>query len=509
MTQSDPFSTIALVANSQIRYLQIALARKLKERQHNRIHLYCKTPQEVEFYRAFNREGLFSSISNAAVLNQAVLEHDLDHDEVVANAKSYEKKIGCTYNVLAMANRHMGPGYALGGFYHPRSRQSVHTSYLQMLHGFNCQLEFWESEIASKKITSFIGGGKEICVLTRALGIPYRHLTRIRYKNRHYWVENEFRDVPQAREVFQTIKVDPGMSAEVNEPYLMVENQNRRVRADVRIGRLVLGLAYDFLKYLYWVMRGYEKAKGYYLRDRMLLRVRQRHAIRRMIGRETHSLADLDGVPFVFFPLHTEPELSLGQVSPEYYYQLGAISAISRDLPAGAILAVKEATIAAGRRPDNFYDQIIRHKNVVFLNVFEQGHEIVRKAAAVATIVGTAGFEAAVAGKPVITFGQHNSYNFLDHVMVVTAEGQLKRYLDRIFNDEIGLDKARVDGARFLEAIKAVSFDLGAFDYKNLQNFSDVEVERVYSGLLESLRMTQSNQPSLDGRQSLVAESRR
>ncbi len=509
MTQSNPLSTVALVANSQIRYLQIALAGKLKERQHSQIHLYCKTTQEVEFYREFNKEGLFSSITNAAVLNQAVLERDLDHDEVVAKARSYEKKIGCTYNVLAMANRHMGPGYALGGYYHPRSRQSVNTSYLQMLHGFNCQLEFWENEITSKRITSFIGGGKEICVLARALGIPYRHLTRIRYKNRHYWVENEFRDVPQAREAFQVIKTEQGMCAEVNEPYLMVESQNKRVRADVKISRMTRGFVYDLLKHAYWTMRGYEKAKGYYLRDRLLLRVRQRQAIRRMMGRETLGLADLNGVPFVFFPLHTEPELSLGQVSPEYYYQLGAISAISRDLPAGAVLAVKEATIAAGRRPDNFYDQIARHKNVVFLNVFEQGHEIVRKAAAVATIVGTAGFEAAIAGKPVITFGQHNSYNFLDHVMVVNAEGQLKKYLDRVFNNEIDLDRARMDGARFLEAIKAVSFDLGAFDYKNLQNFSDVEAERAYNGLLESLHVTQPNQPSFGTSQALVAEPSR
>ena len=506
MTQSNPLLIIALVANSQIRYLQIALARRLKERQHSQIHLYCKTAQEIEFYREFNEEGLFSSITNAAVLNQAVLERNLNRAEVITKARSYEKKIGCTYNVLAMANRHMGPGYALGGYYHPRSRQSVNTSYLQMLHGFNCQLEFWENEISSKRITCFIGGGKEICVLTRVFGIPYRHLTLIRYKNRHYWVENEFRDVPKARMLFASIELDSDASAEIRDPYPFVSGQNKRVRDSVKIGRVILGLSQDLLKHIYWFLRGYEKAKGYYLRDRLLLRIRQRRAIRRMTEDKALSLADLEGVPFVFFPLHTEPELSLGQVSPEYYYQLGAISALSRDLPAGVVLAVKEATIAAGRRPGNFYDQIIRHKNVVFLNVFEQGHEIVRKATAVATIVGTAGFEAAVAGKPVIAFGQHNSYNFLDHVMVVTAEGQLRKYLDGIFNNEIDLDKAKVDGSRFLEAIKAVSFDLGAFDYKNLQNFSDEEVARAYNGLLESFKVVELNQPLIDTQQSLIAE---
>ena len=61
--------------------------------------------------------------------------------------------------------------------------------------------------------------------------------------------------------------------------------------------------------------------------------------------------------------------------------------------------------------------------------MLELGPDVIAASDAVVTITGTAGLEGVVMGKPVITFGQHNSYNFLEHVSVVTEESQLRGYL--------------------------------------------------------------------------------
>ena len=169
-----------------------------------------------------------------------------------------------------------------------------------------------------------------------------------------------------------------------------------------------------------------KKAKGYYLGENLRYFARMYRDWRRLGRLATTRLADLDKTPFVFYPLHLEPEMALQGLSPEYFYQLSLIAAVSRDLPAGVLLAVKEAFGAVGRRPADFYGQIAEFKNVVMLHPLELGVDCVRRAAAVVTICGTAGFEAAVMGRPVVAFGRHNVYNFLPHVTPVTDEARLQ-----------------------------------------------------------------------------------
>ena len=198
-------------------------------------------------------------------------------------------------------------------------------------------------------------------------------------------------------------------------------------------------------------------------------------------------LAALEGRKFVFYPLHTEPETALQRSSPEYFFQLGAIASLARDLPADHVLAVKETYENHGRRPDNFYEQILAFKNVVMLDMLELGLEVVKKARAVATITGTAGMEAAVMGVPVIAFGRHNPYNVLPHVRAIAREEDLKPVLDAVLSDTFDRHAAALDGARFLKALKASSFDLRSLDLVK-QNAPEPEaVEDAYRALVASV----------------------
>ena len=91
-----------------------------------------------------------------------------------------------------------------------------------------------------------------------------------------------------------------------------------------------------------------------------------------MMSSDLPSLEDLEGKRFIFFPLSTEPE-SLQMLSPEYFYQLAFITSIARDLPVGVYLVVKEHLAAVGRRPKDFYGQIMEFKNVIVANIQEDG----------------------------------------------------------------------------------------------------------------------------------------
>ena len=263
----------------------------------------------------------------------------------------------------------------------------------------------------------------------------------------------------------------------------------RKFVRNVSIFGAVARTATILLQHLSRRLRAREKAIGYYVLEQVRY-VWRRRADMKQLQRLSRPLSALKGRPFVYYPLHTEPETALQMLSPEYFYQLSCIAALSRDLPAGVVLAVKETYEATGRRPAEFYRQIAEFKNVVILDTMELGLEVVRSANSVATITGTGGFEAAVMGKPVITFGRHNQYNFLPHVATITDESELKSALHTALSGAYDRHEAEVSGSRFLKAVCDESFDLRDYDYIHLDRFEQEVVGSALAALERSMEET-------------------
>ncbi|MCB1005374.1 MAG: MCE family protein [Acidimicrobiales bacterium] len=198
-------------------------------------------------------------------------------------------------------------------------------------------------------------------------------------------------------------------------------------------------------------------------------------------------LADLAGKRFLYYPLHYEPERALQGISPEYFYQLYCIAALSRDLPAGVLLAVKDQFYGVAARPDNFYAQIKQLKNVFMLDPLERGLEVVKAADAVATICGTSGFEAAALGRPVVAFGRHNTYGFLPHVWTIEDEARLPEVLATVLDESFDGARARADGQRFLNAVMACSFDMQGYTHVKLDSFGPQSVPDSIDALERSM----------------------
>jgi len=120
---TETIRTVLVGAHSQYRGVMNAVARQLKERHGAAVHLFCATVQEQDFYR--QRHGaLFDTVTVDNALYSGCRENVVDLTAEIAEANRNEAELGVSYNRLSMSDRHLGRGYALAGFKHPRSYMS-------------------------------------------------------------------------------------------------------------------------------------------------------------------------------------------------------------------------------------------------------------------------------------------------------------------------------------------------------------------------------------------------
>ena len=114
----------------------------------------------------------------------------------------------------------------------------------------------------------------------------------------------------------------------------------------------------------------------------------------------------VEGEKYVYMPLHLIPESTTFTLSPLYINELSIIEAVSKSLPAGWWLYVKEHQAMVGERSVDFYEKANRIPNVrmVQLNFYKDPKPWIVKSQGVVTISGTAAYEAALLGKRAILF---------------------------------------------------------------------------------------------------------
>ncbi|WP_297107218.1 hypothetical protein [uncultured Devosia sp.] len=120
---------------------------------------------------------------------------------------------------------------------------------------------------------------------------------------------------------------------------------------------------------------------------------------------------------YTFFPLHTEPEVSLLVYGRPYVNQIEVIRALAMCLPADQILLVKEHPWMVGKRSMDYYRSLLNIPRVRLVKPSLDARLLIQNAAMVAVITGSIALEAAIIGRPVLTFGDC-PYNALPPTMV-------------------------------------------------------------------------------------------
>ncbi|MHA1538369.1 MAG: hypothetical protein ACTSUD_12500 [Alphaproteobacteria bacterium] len=466
--------------------LMLGLARRLKDEHGSRIHAYVRSEAERKGFVAAYPSPPWDTITVSDVLSRAIADAPPAEALVVERARGFEARFDESLHRIILAMRHFNRGYSPGSFAHPRAPHLAKAGYIPLLHALNEQLSFWDREIADKGLTLIVDADKGAACMARANGVAYRWFTFGRYKGHRAWATDEYQTNPLIEPAYRAL--ESWGPAQLSEVYLAAQTKYREFYRRLAWHRLIAKNSRAFARYCYWRLTGAAPARNVNPADYFRGPIRLRRSIARLRRLARTGLDDLGDRAFAYLPLQKEPEVALLQAAPEHTNQQAVVMAVSRELPAGVTLAVKEHTFAIGRRPAGFYEQIAALPNVRWVALDEDPIALVSKAAVTITIAGTAAHEAAVLGRPAIVFGSRMSCAFLDHVMTVEADGDLRRHLCRVFDGDIDLGKAGDDGARYEAAVARATFDLGEAGawVTDRGNLDPAAIDAAYGHLLRT-----------------------
>ena len=140
--------------------------------------------------------------------------------------------------------------------------------------------------------------------------------------------------------------------------------------------------------------------------------------------------------------------------APFYDNQLAVIENISKALPVGYRLVVKEHPWMIGLREPRYYDAIARIPNVTLVRPVMDSHDIIADSSGVVILTGTVGLQAVLHGKPVIALG-NTYFSYFDFMYRAAGYSELPGLFQKALN-EFTPDLLMVEN--FLVALKSFSF---------------------------------------------------
>jgi hypothetical protein len=178
--------------------------------------------------------------------------------------------------------------------------------------------------------------------------------------------------------------------------------------------------------------------------------------------------------PFVFFPLHVEPEKTTMIDATNFTNQLHVIELLAKNVPANHKLYVKEHPYMIGQRPTHFNDKLTKIPNVKIIYPLSSTKNLIARASVVATITGTAGWEGLMMGRPVLVLGECLFSNFPGVVRCTDPDQLASTFKNLIFETKSDADR-KTNAHHILRSIQETAFDLKVpweIFYKNLNKES-------------------------------------
>jgi len=115
---------------------------------------------------------------------------------------------------------------------------------------------------------------------------------------------------------------------------------------------------------------------------------------------------DLPARPFVYYPLHVDPEFATIVMAPMHTDQLAVVEALAKSIPLGMNLVVKEHRPMMGLRPLSFYKRLKGMPGVILASPFENPLSLIKRAALTCVITGSAAWEAIQLKRPALIIGE-------------------------------------------------------------------------------------------------------
>lgn len=163
---------------------------------------------------------------------------------------------------------------------------------------------------------------------------------------------------------------------------------------------------------------------------------------------------------YIYLPLHKQPECSTNAMGGAFVDQHMVVDMVSRALPDGWKVYVKESPVqwvgprAHLGRYQGYYSRMAENQNVKIVPTNVSTYKLLNNAQAVATVTGTAAWEAVLRGKPALVFG-YIWYMYCDGIFRISNMQQCDSAIQKIASGFLPDEKKVM---RFLVAADRASY---------------------------------------------------
>ena len=162
------------------------------------------------------------------------------------------------------------------------------------------------------------------------------------------------------------------------------------------------------------------------------------------------------GKPYLFFGFHLNQESTMGLRSMPYVNQTALIEMLSRVLPYGYTLYVREHPHWPKTYPYSYLKKCKAYPNVRLLSPNISIHDILRGSRGVIVYNSNTGIEALMHGKPVLSFASNLYYKLHPSVIHCSNLYGLGKKLSQLINIRVDRD----DTLKYLQKMRRVSTDI-------------------------------------------------
>lgn len=195
---------------------------------------------------------------------------------------------------------------------------------------------------------------------------------------------------------------------------------------------------------------------------------------RYLYGKNKYFENPVEGEDYVYMPLHLIPESAVFVKAPYYIDELNLIEQVSKALPIGWKLYVKEHQAMLGERGFEFYKKVKELHNVrlVQINYYKDPKPWIVNAKGVVTMIGTTAFESALLGKRAIVFG-NVPFSVIDGITRVRSFDELHEAIL-----SLGPVDSLHSAAAYVETVKRAGSEVKIFELMD-------DADAIFSGKKE------------------------
>ena len=159
---------------------------------------------------------------------------------------------------------------------------------------------------------------------------------------------------------------------------------------------------------------------------------------------------------YIYVPLHFQPERTTAPQGGLFAFQELMIEMLSKAIPEDWYLYIKEhPKQEINGRNIEYYDNINKLEKIVFIDNKIKSLELIQKSICVATVTGTAGWEAVCFEKPVLLFG-NIFFQYAPGVFKINNNMDLAFSIKKILQNETGISKQKL--IKFLNCVYKYSY---------------------------------------------------